>query len=46
VDLVVPGNNKGRESLALIYFLLTKKIMEEKGLDTSALKQEDFLAEL
>ncbi|MGC8645247.1 MAG: 30S ribosomal protein S2 [Thermoplasmata archaeon] len=46
VDLVVPGNNKGRESLALIYFLLTKRVLEEKGQDTSALRQEDFLAEL
>ncbi|MEM0141653.1 MAG: 30S ribosomal protein S2 [Thermoplasmatales archaeon] len=46
VDLVVPGNNKGRESLALIYFLLTKRILEEKGENTSSLKQEDFLAEL
>ncbi|MEM4057007.1 MAG: 30S ribosomal protein S2, partial [Thermoplasmatales archaeon] len=46
VDLVVPGNNKGRESLALIYFLLAKRILEEKGEDASSLKQEDFLAEL
>ncbi|MEM0138933.1 MAG: 30S ribosomal protein S2 [Thermoplasmatales archaeon] len=46
VDLIVPGNNKGRESLALIYFLLAKRILEEKGEDASSLKQEDFLAEL
>lgn len=46
VDLVVPGNNKGRESLALIYYLLTKMILSDSGKDASQLKQEDFLAEL
>jgi small subunit ribosomal protein S2 len=46
VDLVVPANNKGRESLALVYFLLTKEILAANGKDVSQLKQEDFLAEL
>ncbi|MCL5788968.1 MAG: 30S ribosomal protein S2 [Candidatus Thermoplasmatota archaeon] len=46
VDLVIPGNNKGRESLALIYYLLTKGVMQLTGKDPSILKQEDFLAEL
>ncbi len=46
VDLVVPANNKGRESLALVYFLLTKEILSANGKDVSQLKQEDFLAEL
>jgi small subunit ribosomal protein S2 len=46
VDLVIPGNNKGRESLALIYFLLAREILRIKEKDISQLKQEDFLAEL
>ncbi|MGC8562948.1 MAG: 30S ribosomal protein S2 [Thermoplasmata archaeon] len=46
VDLVVPANNKGRESLALVYFLLTKEILAANGKDVSQLKQEDFLADL
>lgn len=46
VDLVIPGNNKGRESLALIYYLLTKEIISLKGRDATQLRQEDFLAEL
>ena len=46
VDLVVPGNNKGRESLALIYYLLTKGVLTQNGKDAPQLKQEDFLAEL
>ena len=32
VDLVVPCNNKGRRSLALIYYLLAREFMKEKGL--------------
>jgi small subunit ribosomal protein S2 len=31
VDLVVPANNKGRKSLALLYWILTRQIMRESG---------------
>ncbi|MBU1975112.1 MAG: 30S ribosomal protein S2 [Nanoarchaeota archaeon] len=32
VDLVVPCNNKGRKSLGLLFYLVTKHFMENKGL--------------
>ncbi len=32
VDLVIPANNKGRKSIALVYWVLTKEIMKLKGL--------------
>jgi small subunit ribosomal protein S2 len=32
VDLVVPCNNKGRRSLALMYFLLAREFLKAKGL--------------
>ncbi len=32
VDLVIPCNNKGRRSLSLIYFLLAREFLKEKGL--------------
>jgi small subunit ribosomal protein S2 len=32
VDLIIPCNNKGRRSLAMLYYLLTKEYLKEKGL--------------
>lgn len=32
IDLVIPGNNKGKKSLGLIFYLLAKGLMEAKGL--------------
>ncbi|MFX0106839.1 MAG: 30S ribosomal protein S2 [Candidatus Hodarchaeota archaeon] len=31
VDLVIPSNNRGRKALALIYFLLTRQVLRERG---------------
>jgi len=31
IDLVIPTNNKGRRALAVIYWLLARQIMREKG---------------
>ncbi|HVL87072.1 MAG TPA: 30S ribosomal protein S2 [Candidatus Thermoplasmatota archaeon] len=50
VDLVIPTNNKGRRSLALVYWLLTREILRARGEldnpDTFDLKIEDFEASL
>ncbi len=31
IDLIIPANNKGRKSLALIYWLLARQILRERG---------------
>jgi small subunit ribosomal protein S2 len=31
IDLVIPVNNRGRRSLALVYFLLAREILKERG---------------
>ncbi|MHA2299326.1 MAG: 30S ribosomal protein S2 [Candidatus Thorarchaeota archaeon] len=46
VDLVIPSNNRGRKALALIYFLLTRQVLRERGTLTeeeeTAFTAEDF----
>ena len=41
IDIVIPGNNKGRRSLALIYWLLSREILRIRG----ALGPEEDLEE-
>lgn len=49
VELVVPCNNKGKKSLGLIFWVLTKEYMKHRGLikkDTElTIKEEDFMDE-
>ncbi len=49
IDLIIPVNNKGKESLALIYYLLTREALKEKGTieknEEFNYKPEDFKTE-
>ncbi|MFT4310322.1 MAG: 30S ribosomal protein S2 [Candidatus Woesearchaeota archaeon] len=43
VDLVVPCNNKGRKSLGLFFYLITKQYLEYKQMSTDALDPNEFM---
>ncbi|MEM3341283.1 MAG: 30S ribosomal protein S2 [Thermoplasmata archaeon] len=50
VDVIIPANNKGRRSLAVVYWLLTREVMKARGMISSdadyKLTLEDFEASL
>jgi len=31
VDLVIPANNRGRKSLAFVYYLLSREVLKQRG---------------
>ncbi|MEM5778358.1 MAG: 30S ribosomal protein S2 [Candidatus Aenigmatarchaeota archaeon] len=49
IDLIIPVNNKGRKSLATIYWLLAREILKNRGVikqdEDFKLRSEDFEAE-
>ena len=44
LDLIIPGNNKGRQSLGLIYFLLAREFCKVKGLPFD-IPEDEFVGE-
>ena len=46
VDLVIPTNNKGRKALALVYWLLAKEVLKNRGVEEFPYSSSDFEAEL
>ncbi|UCE10000.1 MAG: 30S ribosomal protein S2 [Candidatus Thorarchaeota archaeon] len=50
IDLCIPSNNRGRKALALVYFLLAREVLREKGLigpdDEAAFTEQDFEPQL
>ncbi len=46
VDFVIPTNNKGRKALALVYWILAREVLKNRGLTEFTYSVEDFEAEL
>ena len=46
VDLVIPTNNKGRKALALVYWVLAREVLRNRGIKEFPYRVEDFEAEL
>ncbi|MCE4621376.1 MAG: 30S ribosomal protein S2 [Desulfurococcales archaeon] len=44
IDLVIPANNKGRRSLALLYWVLTREILKNRGIGELPVGYEAFMA--
>lgn len=45
IDLVIPCNNKGKRSVGMIYWLLAKEILKNRGMKEFKYKVDDFLKE-
>ncbi len=45
IELVIPSNNKGRKSIALLYWLLAREIMKERGEKKFDYKPDEFLVD-
>jgi small subunit ribosomal protein S2 len=46
IDLVIPSNNKGRKALALVYWLLSREVMKERGEQGFSYTVNDFESEI
>lgn len=44
IDLIIPSNNKGKNSLALVYWILTKEILKNKGIEKFDTPFEEFIS--
>ena len=44
IDFIVPANNKGKNALALIYLVLAKGVLAERGVEGFDGKLEDFIS--
>ncbi len=44
IDFIIPSNNKGKNSLALIYWILTREVLKIRGVDKLEIPFEDYIS--
>jgi len=44
IDFVIPSNNKGKNSLALIYWILAREVLKNRGAGELTIPLEDFIS--
>ncbi len=44
IDFIIPSNNKGKNSLALVYWVLAKEILKRKGVDKFDVSLDEFIS--
>ncbi|MEA1924336.1 MAG: 30S ribosomal protein S2 [Candidatus Altiarchaeota archaeon] len=45
IDYIIPSNNKGKNSLALIYWILTREILKRQGIEKFDAELEEFVSQ-
>ena len=44
IDFIIPSNNKGKNALALVYWILTREILKIRGVETFEKPLEDYIS--
>jgi len=44
IDFIIPSNNKGKNSLALVYWILAREVLRIRGVETFEKTLEDFIS--
>ncbi|OYT54510.1 MAG: 30S ribosomal protein S2 [Candidatus Altiarchaeales archaeon ex4484_2] len=45
IDYIIPSNNKGKNSLALIYWILTREVLKKQGIKKFDAELEEFISQ-
>jgi len=45
IDMIIPSNNKGKNSLALLYWILAQEVLKNRGIEKFDSKLEDFISQ-
>ncbi len=46
IDYIIPSNNKGKNALALLYWILAREVLKDRGITTFDGKLEEFISQM